>query len=143
MAVSVYLEVSAIVLHCVYGIVHWATQMGGNVNTEIAVPLLVGMYWLIAILYLGALVASVIQGGVHSVIATVVFGVVGIHIANLVFPGFGRFCSCNREKRRIGRCPMRRFVYSSSERANSHSRSCSMPSSLMGNWAVWVTVLSS
>ena len=84
MAVSVYLEVSAIVLHCVYGIVHWATQMGGNVNTEIAVPLLVGMYWLIAILYLGALVASVIQGGVHSVIATVVFGVVGIHIANLV-----------------------------------------------------------
>lgn len=84
MPVCFYLEMSAIVLHCVYGIVHWAVQMGGNVNSEIAVPLLVGMYWLIAILYLGALVASVIQGGVHSVIATVVFGIVGIHIANLV-----------------------------------------------------------
>lgn len=84
MPVYFYLEISAIVLHCVYGVVHWAFQLGGNINTEIAVPLLSGMYWLIAILYLGALIAAVLFGRVTSVIATVVFGVVGIHIANLV-----------------------------------------------------------
>ncbi|MBQ3135511.1 MAG: hypothetical protein IJB75_06845 [Oscillospiraceae bacterium] len=84
MPVCFYLELSAIVLHCIYGVVHWAFDMGGNINTEIAVPLLTGMFWLIAILYLGALVAAVLFSGITGVISTVVFGVVGIHIANLV-----------------------------------------------------------
>lgn len=84
MPVCFYLEVSAIVLHCVYGIVRWAAQMGGNINTSVAVPVLVGMYWIIAVLYLGALVTSLFQGGVRTVVAVVIFGFIGIHVANLV-----------------------------------------------------------
>lgn len=84
MPASFYIEVVAILTHFVYGIIRWAYEGGGNINEEIAVPVLVFLYWLVAILYLAALVAAVVQGRVKSVIAVIVFTVIGVGLVNLL-----------------------------------------------------------
>ena len=84
MPVSFYLEVVAIVTHFIYGIIYWAYEGGGNINEEIAVPVLTFMFWLIAILYLGALVAAVVQGSVKTVIGVILLTVIGVGIVQLI-----------------------------------------------------------
>ncbi len=84
MPASFYIEVVAILTHFVYGIIRWAYEGGGNINEEIAVPVLVFLYWLVAILYLAALLAAVLLGSVKSVIGVIVFAVIGVGLVNLI-----------------------------------------------------------
>lgn len=78
------IELCAIILHCIYGITSWAVREGGNINHEIADPLMTVMFWLVAILYLASLVTAVFAGKIGSVIACIVFGIIGIEICNAI-----------------------------------------------------------
>lgn len=84
MSACFYIEVVAILTHLVYGIVRWAYEGGGNINEEIALPVLVFLYWLVAILYLTALILAVIVGKVKTVVAVIVFTVIGVGLVNLI-----------------------------------------------------------
>lgn len=76
-----YIEVVAIITHFIYGIIYWAYEQGGNINQEIAVPVLTFLYWLVAILYLASLIAAFIQGSVKTVVSVIIFGVLGVQLA--------------------------------------------------------------
>lgn len=84
MSACFYIEVVAILTHFVYGIVRWAYEGGGNINEEIALPVLVFLYWLVAILYLTALILAVIVGKVKTVVAVIVFTIIGVGLVNLI-----------------------------------------------------------
>lgn len=76
-----YIEFVAVVVHCIYGIIRWAYEQGGNINEELAVPVLTFLYWTVGILYLASLLTALFLGRVHSVVAVIVFGMIGVGLA--------------------------------------------------------------
>ena len=80
-----YIEFVAVVVHCIYGIIRWAYEQGGNINEELAVPVLTFLYWTVGILYLASLLAALLFGRGHSVVAVIVFGMIGLAYAIMTF----------------------------------------------------------
>lgn len=75
-----FIELGAIILHCIYAFVSFGIRGNANVNMAATAPFMQAMFCVIAILYLAALIASLFEESAFSILICIGVAAIGATI---------------------------------------------------------------